>query len=180
MKLCGFCRLFTFRVITKSPNSSYDGSTARWRHNDHPQRYGKKHCIILLLATFERHPANSITGRQLQLIARIRKLRRIELYQNRRSPPRRQRNAEVRADDRIIIDAVREMRPPFSPTVVVDEFAELLKADGVTKVIGDHYGGNRRHRSDGQQRAVTNKSSKPSSFQMRRASLAGQKEREAR
>ena len=47
----------------------------------------------------------------------------------------------ARPDDRIIIDAVREMRPPFSPTVVVDEFAELLKAYGVTKVIGDHYGG---------------------------------------
>ena len=48
---------------------------------------------------------------------------------------------EARPDDRIIIDAVREMRPPFSPTVVVDEFAELLKAYDVTKVVGDHYGG---------------------------------------
>ena len=28
----------------------------------------------------------------------------------------------------MIIDAVREMRPPFSPTVVVDEFAKLLKS----------------------------------------------------
>ena len=34
---------------------------------------------------------------------------------------------KARPDDRIIIDAVREMRPPFSPTVVVDEFAELLQ-----------------------------------------------------
>jgi len=48
---------------------------------------------------------------------------------------------KARPDDRIIIDAVREMRPPFSPTVVVDEFAELLKAYDVTKVVGDHYGG---------------------------------------
>ncbi len=48
---------------------------------------------------------------------------------------------EARPDDRIIIDAVREMRPPFSPTVVVDEFAELLKAYDVTEVVGDHYGG---------------------------------------
>src|ERR1700756_2878921 len=46
-----------------------------------------------------------------------------------------------RPDDRIIIDAVREMRPPFNPTIVVDEFAELLKAYGVTKVVGDPYGG---------------------------------------
>src|SRR6478752_600539 len=30
---------------------------------------------------------------------------------------------KTRPDNRIIIDAVREMRPPFSPTVVVDEFA---------------------------------------------------------
>jgi hypothetical protein len=48
---------------------------------------------------------------------------------------------KARPDDRIIIDAVREMRPPFSPTVVVDEFAALLKAYDVTKVVGDHYGG---------------------------------------
>jgi hypothetical protein len=48
---------------------------------------------------------------------------------------------KARPDDRIIIDAVREMRPPFSPTVVVDEFAELLKAYDVTRVVGDHYGG---------------------------------------
>jgi hypothetical protein len=48
---------------------------------------------------------------------------------------------KARPDDRTIIDAVREMRPPFSPTVVVDEFAELLKAYDVIKVVGDHYGG---------------------------------------
>jgi hypothetical protein len=48
---------------------------------------------------------------------------------------------EARPDNRIIIDAVREMRPPFSPTGVVDEFAALLKAYDVTKVVGDHYGG---------------------------------------
>ena len=39
---------------------------------------------------------------------------------------------EARPDDRIVIDAVREIRPPFSPTVV-GEFAELLKAYDVTK-----------------------------------------------
>jgi hypothetical protein len=48
---------------------------------------------------------------------------------------------KARPDDRIIIDAVREMRPLFSPTVVVDEFAQLLKDYDVTKVIGDRYGG---------------------------------------
>jgi hypothetical protein len=48
---------------------------------------------------------------------------------------------KTRPDNRIIIDAVREMRPPFSPTVIVDEFAQLLDAYDVTKVDGDHYGG---------------------------------------
>ena len=43
---------------------------------------------------------------------------------------------KARRDDRIIIDAVREMRPPFNPTVVVDEFAELLKSYEVTEVVG--------------------------------------------
>jgi hypothetical protein len=48
---------------------------------------------------------------------------------------------KTRPDNRITIDAVREIRPPFSPTLVVDEFAELLKTYRVTKVVGDHYGG---------------------------------------
>jgi hypothetical protein len=48
---------------------------------------------------------------------------------------------KTRPDNRIIVDAVREMRPPFGPTVVVDEFAQLLKTYDVTRVVGDHYGG---------------------------------------
>ena len=40
---------------------------------------------------------------------------------------------KARPDDRIIIDAVRECGRHSSPTVVVDEFAELLKAYDVTK-----------------------------------------------
>ena len=39
------------------------------------------------------------------------------------------------------MDAVREVRPPFSPSAVVDEFATLLKSYRVSKVVGDHYGG---------------------------------------
>src|SRR5258708_5153133 len=46
-----------------------------------------------------------------------------------------------KSKDRIIIDAIREARPPFSPDAVVDDFAALLKAYDVTKVVGDHYGG---------------------------------------
>jgi hypothetical protein len=40
-----------------------------------------------------------------------------------------------------VLDAVREVRPPFSPASVVAEFAALLKAYGVTSVSGDRYGG---------------------------------------
>ena len=39
------------------------------------------------------------------------------------------------------MDAVREVRPPFSPSAVVDDFATLLKSYRVSKVVGDHYGG---------------------------------------
>ena len=41
----------------------------------------------------------------------------------------------------MIIDAVREARPPFSPEAVTAEFAGLLKSYGVTSVIGDRYAG---------------------------------------
>ena len=44
-------------------------------------------------------------------------------------------------DERVIVDAVREVRPPFSPSAVVDDFAVLLKSYRVSKVVGDHYGG---------------------------------------
>jgi hypothetical protein len=44
-------------------------------------------------------------------------------------------------DDRAVLDAVREVRPPFSPDSVVEEFATLLKSYGVTTVCGDRYAG---------------------------------------
>jgi len=40
-----------------------------------------------------------------------------------------------------VLDLVRERRPPFSPDDVAREFAETLKAYGVTSVRGDRYGG---------------------------------------
>jgi hypothetical protein len=40
-----------------------------------------------------------------------------------------------------IIDCVRERRPPFSPDDVVQEFAATLKSYGISKVVGDRYGG---------------------------------------
>lgn len=51
-------------------------------------------------------------------------------------------HAEGQGDERrAIVDAVREVRPPFSPDAVVRDFAELLKAYRVTTVRGDRYAG---------------------------------------
>ena len=44
-------------------------------------------------------------------------------------------------NDLVVIDAVREVRPPFSPEQVTDDFAALLKAYRVSSVTGDRYGG---------------------------------------
>src|SRR6516162_10116594 len=47
----------------------------------------------------------------------------------------------ARPDERVIVDAVREVRPPFSPSAVVDDFAALLQRYRISRVVGDHYGG---------------------------------------
>lgn len=49
--------------------------------------------------------------------------------------------AHVDRDGRVILDAVRERRPPFSPESVVVEFAELLKHYRLRTVTGDRYAG---------------------------------------
>jgi len=41
----------------------------------------------------------------------------------------------------VVVDAVREVKPPFSPEDVVDEFATLLKRYRIVKVTGDRYAG---------------------------------------
>jgi hypothetical protein len=46
-----------------------------------------------------------------------------------------------RETDRIILDCLREVKPPFSPEAVVNEFAQVLKSYRVSRVQGDHYGG---------------------------------------
>jgi hypothetical protein len=43
--------------------------------------------------------------------------------------------------ERVIIDATREVRPPFSPDGVIDEFASLLKTYRIGRVVGDRYAG---------------------------------------
>jgi hypothetical protein len=41
----------------------------------------------------------------------------------------------------VVIDCVREIKPPFSPATVTEEFAKVLRSYNVTKVIGDRYAG---------------------------------------
>ena len=42
---------------------------------------------------------------------------------------------------RVVLDAVRERRPPFSPDQVAKEFCDLLRTYRISKVTGDRYGG---------------------------------------
>ena len=41
----------------------------------------------------------------------------------------------------VVLDAVRERKPPFSPEAVVAEFAKTIKAYGLASVTGDRYAG---------------------------------------
>ncbi|MBR0839116.1 hypothetical protein JQ607_02820 [Bradyrhizobium liaoningense] len=43
--------------------------------------------------------------------------------------------------DAVILDCLREVRPPFSPESVVAEFAQTMKSYGIARVIGDRYAG---------------------------------------
>jgi hypothetical protein len=48
----------------------------------------------------------------------------------------------ARADgDRVVLECLREWKPPFSPEQVVAEFAVLLKRYRITTVVGDRWGG---------------------------------------
>lgn len=46
-----------------------------------------------------------------------------------------------RDGDSIVIDATRELKPPFSPEAVIDEYATLLRSYRIYKVHGDRYAG---------------------------------------
>jgi hypothetical protein len=46
-----------------------------------------------------------------------------------------------RRDDTVVVDCLREINPPFSPSSAVAEFAETLKAYSVYKIISDKWGG---------------------------------------
>jgi hypothetical protein len=43
--------------------------------------------------------------------------------------------------DRVVLDAVRERRPPFSPDAAVEEFSQLLRSYRVSQLRGDRWGG---------------------------------------
>jgi hypothetical protein len=47
----------------------------------------------------------------------------------------------AKPEEMIVVDAIREARPPFSPEAVVDEFANLCKSYRITRIVGDHFGG---------------------------------------
>jgi hypothetical protein len=40
---------------------------------------------------------------------------------------------------RVIVDAIRERRAPFSPDDVVKEFADTLRSYGIARIVGDRY-----------------------------------------
>jgi hypothetical protein len=68
-----------------------------------------------------------------------------------------------RVGDMVVLDAAREIQPPFNPDVATTtEFSTLLKAYGVAKVIGDRYAGEwvrepfRRHGIDYQLSEISN------------------------
>ena len=42
---------------------------------------------------------------------------------------------------RVVLDCMREWRAPFSPEAVVGECADVLKTYGISKVVGDRFGG---------------------------------------
>jgi hypothetical protein len=41
----------------------------------------------------------------------------------------------------VVLDALREWRPPFNPNDVISEASELLNSYRITKITGDHYAG---------------------------------------
>lgn len=44
-------------------------------------------------------------------------------------------------DKAAMLDAVREVKPPFSPEATVEDFSKLLKQYRITKLLGDRYAG---------------------------------------
>jgi len=49
--------------------------------------------------------------------------------------------AHRESDGTAVLDALREVRPPFSPDAVVQDFAALLRSYSIAQVMGDRYAG---------------------------------------
>jgi hypothetical protein len=49
--------------------------------------------------------------------------------------------AHASRDGVAVLDALREVKPPFSPEAITADFAALLKSYGISTVTGDHYAG---------------------------------------
>jgi hypothetical protein len=47
----------------------------------------------------------------------------------------------VRRTETLVLDAVREVKPPFAPEAVCEEMADLMKRYRITKCAGDRYAG---------------------------------------
>jgi hypothetical protein len=64
----------------------------------------------------------------------------------------------------VVVDAIREARPPFSPETVIGEFATtLLRAYNISKVIGDKFAGGFPPEQFGKFNILYEQSSKPRS-----------------
>ncbi|WPM83728.1 hypothetical protein ML401_38815 [Bradyrhizobium sp. 62B] len=46
-----------------------------------------------------------------------------------------------REDDSLILDCLREIRPPFSPEAAIAEFASTCRSYRISRIIGDRYAG---------------------------------------
>lgn len=46
-----------------------------------------------------------------------------------------------REGEKVVLDCIRERKPPFSPEEVVKEFVALLKSYNITRITGDRYAG---------------------------------------
>ena len=63
----------------------------------------------------------------------------------------------------VILDAIREQRPPFSPEQVTQDFATLLRSYNIVKIIGDKYAGGFPPEQFGKFNILYDQSAKPKS-----------------
>ena len=67
------------------------------------------------------------------------------------------------AKQTVILDALREVKPPFSPEQVTQDFATLLRSYNIVKIIGDKYAGGFPPEQFGKFNILYDQSAKPKS-----------------